>query len=512
MRKNGKKVICGVIACVVLGSVLAGCGSSEKDVENAPMEVSVSVYDRGAVPTAEGSYTDNRWTKFINEGSGVNVSWVPISRNEFTAKANAMFASGTAPDLIVDFSRDYIASLVSQGVLTSVDEFIEKYSTEYKAYLEENPKLKEYMTFQDGKMYAVTCKRSSDAIANHAMWIRQDWLEKLNLEMPTDTESFIKVCKAFTEQDPDGNGVNDTYGLALMEWEEGLPAIFQANTLWYQDGDAVEYGPVTKRFQSYLKFHKRLYDEGVIDPEFFTDKTKQSQKQLWTSGKAGILMNQWTEVLNGDLLATVPDAKPVPLPAIASEYGTNGMWQEQLPSYYIGFNKDIKNPKAAMQLIDWMLTDGWFPLNYGEEGVHYQMVDGVPQTIDAEKLTNEVKYASGYAIVSQKDVKPEWFPIMAAKDSISQELAKERSLGLVNALNTQFRRDFPFEPDLQNLSNLKMQFGTKKDEIRIKVITGGEKYTAEDGFKDILSNWKNMNGEAVTKEVLEYYKTNNLMK
>lgn len=509
---KGKKVIALILTAAAVISA-AGCnGKQAQNVDEMPMEVSVSVHDRGAVPTSEGSYTENRWTKYIDEHSGVKVNWVPIARNEFEAKANAMFASGTAPDLIVDFSRNYMSSLVSQGVLTPIDEFLEKYSTEYKEYLEENPQLKEFMTFSDGKMYTATCKRSSDGIANNAMWIRQDWLDKLGLSMPDDTESFIEVCKAFTYQDPDGNGKDDTYGAALVEWEEGLPAIFTANSLWYQNGDSVEFGSMTERYKKYLEFHKQLYDEGVIDSEFFTDKTKQSQKQLWASGKAGILVNQWTEVLNSDLMQTVPDAKPVPLPCISSEYGTNGMWQEQLPSYYIGFNKDIKNPKAAMKFLDWMISEGWFTITYGEEGIHHQMVDGVPQTIDTEKNNNELKYASGYAIVSQKDVKPEWFQIMAAKDPMSQELAKQRSLGLINALSIQFRRDFPYEPDLQNLTNLKLQFIPKRDELRIKIITGKDSYGVEEGFKELQNAWKNMNGEAVEKEVAEYYRNNGLMK
>ena len=258
---KGKKVIALTLTAAAVISA-AGCnGKQVQNVDEMPMEVSVSVHDRGAVPTSEGSYTENRWTKYIDEHSGVKVNWVPIARNEFEAKANAMFASGTAPDLIVDFSRNYMSSLVSQGVLTPIDEFLEKYSTEYKEYLEENPQLKEFMTFSDGKMYTATCKRSSDGIANNAMWIRQDWLDKLGLSMPDDTESFIEVCKAFTYQDPDGNGKDDTYGAALVEWEEGLPAIFTANSLWYQNGDSVEFGSMTERYKKYLGFHKQLYDD-----------------------------------------------------------------------------------------------------------------------------------------------------------------------------------------------------------------------------------------------------------
>ena len=47
------------------------------------------------------------------------------------------------------------------------------------------------------------------------MFIRQDWLDNLGLKMPTTIEELKEVARAFTEDDPDGNGQNDTYGLAV---------------------------------------------------------------------------------------------------------------------------------------------------------------------------------------------------------------------------------------------------------------------------------------------------------
>ncbi|MDQ0892232.1 ABC-type glycerol-3-phosphate transport system substrate-binding protein [Paenibacillus sp. V4I9] len=103
------------IGVVALGATLVGCSSEKKEgaaagttATNAPKEsapakrgnVTVSMYDRGGVPASEGSYEENRWTKWINQNGPVNVKYIPVLRGESTKKLNVLFASGSAPDIV----------------------------------------------------------------------------------------------------------------------------------------------------------------------------------------------------------------------------------------------------------------------------------------------------------------------------------------------------------------------------------------------------------------------------
>lgn len=97
-----------------------------------PKEISGSIYDRGQVATGEGSYEENRWTKYINENSGVKVSWVPIPRNQEADKFNVLIASDQAPDMMTTFNRDFIVRWADEGAIQPLDEYIDKYSTSYK--------------------------------------------------------------------------------------------------------------------------------------------------------------------------------------------------------------------------------------------------------------------------------------------------------------------------------------------------------------------------------------------
>lgn len=97
-----------------------------------PKEISGSIYDRGQVATGEGSYEENRWTKYINENSGVKVNWVPIPRNQEADKFNVLIASDQAPDMMTTFNRDFIVRWADEGAIQPLDEYIDKYSTSYK--------------------------------------------------------------------------------------------------------------------------------------------------------------------------------------------------------------------------------------------------------------------------------------------------------------------------------------------------------------------------------------------
>ena len=109
-------------------------------------------------------------------------------------------------------------------------------------------------------------------------FIRHDWLEALGLEEPTNQQEMVDAMIAFATQDPDGNGVDDTYGLALVRelWgaQYGLEGFFNAYhaypNIWYEDEEGnLVYGTVqAEPMKAALADLQKLYAAGAIDPEF----------------------------------------------------------------------------------------------------------------------------------------------------------------------------------------------------------------------------------------------------
>ncbi|MFX3635641.1 MAG: extracellular solute-binding protein [Candidatus Pristimantibacillus sp.] len=481
--------------------------------EGPKKEISISAFDRGAVATEEGTYESNRWTKYINENSPATVKWIPVDRGQAQQKLSTLIASGSAPDLIWEYDRNYIAQLANQGAIQPIDEYIEKYSTTLKKYLEENPDLKSAMTI-NGKMYAVTSKRSIESIANNGMWIRQDWLDKLQLKAPTTVEELVEVAKKFKEEDPDGNGEDDTVPIVFNgNAVQIMRAFFFTNeNQWYLEEGQMKHARTLDRFTDSLTYQKSLFDQGLIDKEYITDSNFQRATQLWTTGKAGIYFANWSmdnEIR--DLKTNVPDAKLAPLEALESKYGKNGLYQELPSNVLVAFNSDMDEDKieTAVKFLDWMLETGWHSMKFGEENVHYKLVDGeVPQRLDADKYRTEVAYANEYAILSQWNTKSEWIPVMAAQDELSQEIAQAKAQALEVALKNEYRRDIAFSPDLPEVSQLIATFAPIATQIEVKVVTGGKALTPEAGMEQVRKEWKRLGGENVEKLAQEWYEKN----
>ena len=118
----------------------------------------------------------------------------------------------------------------------------------------------------NGKMYGIPRSRT---LARNGLGYRLDWLNNLNLAEPTDWESFHDMLYAFTYNDPDGNGVDDTVGLGLDQWT----GVWNIMMVWFgvpnewgfdASGNLI-YKVETDEYITALKAFRDLYAEGVIN-------------------------------------------------------------------------------------------------------------------------------------------------------------------------------------------------------------------------------------------------------
>ena len=116
------------------------------------------------------------------------------------------------------------------------------------------------------------------------MWINTEWLERLNLEMPTTTDELYNVLVAFRDQDPNGNGVADEIPMSgcINTWN-AEPEYSLMNSFIYTDRGSfihledgvVKFAATDDRYREGLYFIKKLYDEGLLDPACFTQDLNQ---------------------------------------------------------------------------------------------------------------------------------------------------------------------------------------------------------------------------------------------
>src|SRR6266511_4212899 len=85
----------------------------------------------------------------------------------------------------------------------------------------------------NGKNYAVPFSAQSFAV-----FVRADWRARLHLPEPKSWNDLAAMARAFTNNDPDGNGRKDTYGLVVPgTTKRGYMSWYFSTYLWANGGD-----------------------------------------------------------------------------------------------------------------------------------------------------------------------------------------------------------------------------------------------------------------------------------
>ncbi|MEK8126667.1 extracellular solute-binding protein [Paenibacillus filicis] len=508
------------------GTLLAGCSSSKSGAGTEPgtdgaqkepkKDITVSIYDRGNVSPNEGTIENNRWTKWVNENGPANVKFVAIPRTKPEEKINVLYASGSAPDLLFEYSPNVKDPLQQQKQFMPIDQLIDKTSTEYKKVLQEYPALKKAGMKSDGKLYYFG--RINWVEPNRGVLIRTDWLKKLGLSMPKTTDDLYEVIKAFTEQDPDGNGKKDTYGISLSGNSSfSLKQIFGATSKWVVKNNELVLD--WDRQKAYYTIVKRLYDEGLVDKDFATDTNGAKSKQDFITGKTGIYGILTTDIVNDTLLGTidplkknVPEAEVAFLPYPKSPFGSFVPTLKNPVQMTAAVSATAKNPDAVMKYIDFMLKEPTTKaLEYGIEGTHYKITDGCAEIIDAKKSKTEVSDLTvdmrmlennGNSFNACK------VPLVAYKSDPRKDEYQKAYESFRDTYLT-FDRSYPelthsehMPSSPKDLNTIEANSDKANGDIWLKAIVSGDKYSIDQALKDTQDTWSKSGG----KQVEEWYK------
>lgn len=519
-NKRGRIMRAGLAAAAALALVLSGCGSDGKQAADGAAgagkeSVSVSIYDRGQIPKEEGTYADNRWTKWIDENGPVDVEFVPIPRNESQQKYSMLFASGDAPDLVLEYDTDFLNSLWTQKQLLPLDELIESGSTEYKALLEKVPALRTLGTKPDGKLYGIGMVTKPEVLG--AMVIRQDWLDKLGLEVPQTVDELHAVADAFANKDPDGNGVKDTFGMNLSQFASFyVDAMFQNEMFIIEDGQLVRQ---FDRIKPAYDFKKKLFENGIVDKDFLSDKNGQKAEQDFASGKLGIYLAYRSVISkNFDTLKnTDPNAKITAMAFPESQFGRFG--PDFNPSIQItgAVNANAKNPEAVMDYIDFMVTPSTVEtLTNGVEGEHYTREGDKIKPVDEQKNETEMGYLNDYRMFmpkyildsgsvdgrqldSKDPVDREWLAIAAEMDKLYLDPAHPHP-GFTHA---------KFRPSLDKAMTTTFNDGwNTMNDTMAKAVVSGSGYSVDQGVADVQKSWDASGGPALEDWYANWYQDN----
>lgn len=363
----------------------AEAATAVEEESNEPVDIELWAL---ATVTEAGPPPDD-WVAYdiIREELGINLTYVimpPGSDGE--AKLNAAAAANQLPDFfqMVSSTNDTRGSLyryAELGLLAPVEDLMplmpQRMATHYN-----DPLLISLVTF-DGHQYGLP---ELPAIPKReGLVIRKDWLDKLGLEPPTTLEELFDVAVAFTEQDPDGNGENDTFGIGGFINGQGIGNRFDfifgaygVPGVW-NFTDPANFG-LNVRSESYpdaLAFMKSLIDAKVIDPDWPT-LSRDEFRARWKQGQFGIMWEDFAALTNQSNYApfdeNFPDAEWIPLPAPTGPNGDAyyGVYTGRGQIFAISQRAaDAGKGEAIARLLEWMATDGYYLMGFGEKDVNF---------------------------------------------------------------------------------------------------------------------------------------------
>lgn len=408
-----KKKLISMLLVAAMALTAIGCGSSSGSTDSAASTGSDSSATSGSDSAAEASDVEcpeeitimvdgtvftkeNGQAEFIEklqELTGIKkINVVQPDHDAYYDVVGQTLASGDWPDVII-LSSTYYAGYASEGVLWDMTD----------AY--DNSELKNRVVNQsiidglkiDDRLYGISPTRGNGCVT----YVKQAWLDNCGLEAPTTYDEYIAMLDAFTNGDPDGNGVDgDTYAVSaagfvgteapyvnyLPEfYQDAYPSFYLADDGTWKDGFTED------SMRAALERLHEAYVAGYIDKETLTNGTSDCRNKFYED-KFGVFTywaGTWATNLKTNLEKNGIDGELVALEPLA-EVGT--YLERVSPTWCI--TAACKNPEGVFKYFIETMMDGGdteFLWTYGVEGVHWSQSAGTV----LEGTENEKTYEDG---------------------------------------------------------------------------------------------------------------------
>lgn len=442
--------------------------------------------------------------KMLEEKTGYKVQYDMLPQDNAVDKLNLLISSSEPYDAITtgggsDFKALY-SDYAKRGALVDLGPLIDKYGPNIKAALSQSTLDAAKV---EGKLYAIPTKSLN--FSGSSLMIRQDWLDKLGLKMPTTTDELVAVLKAFKEKDPGGNGDKNIpmtiNGTAPMV--ENLNGAFGMPNGWNDVGGKLVPRVLDAGFKDYLTYMNDLFKQGLLDKEFAVNKDA-TMKEKFTSGKVGVVPVNWADVptMSDALAKNQPNGKMVYIPTLKGPQGKFGLSAPDGFDRITFIPKASKHPEEAVKWLNAKLDPATFKLMaIGEENKHYTFKDGaytpiLPIFVDERNNANN--YLSG---VDEKNY-PLYWQARVRKDL--RLFDAWANLNVQQAANTRVTDPLGLSPYLAEYSKNNASLNTLMNDQAIKFIAGAEPLSGLDAF---VAKYKASGGDASVKEVNDWYTT-----
>ncbi|MBR6147824.1 MAG: extracellular solute-binding protein [Lachnospiraceae bacterium] len=369
--------------------------------------ITVEVYDRGNDGGSDP--TNNMYTEYIKKGMledhNVEVEFVAVPRWTEVDEINNLLAAGTAPDICVTYSYPTIQTYANMGGVLDLKEYVDNYKAETQNLWNWLGESNIYwdQDINDGTLWAIEGKRANPR--RILTFVRQDWLDALNMKAPTTKAEFYDMICAFRDNAdtllgkdakkmvPFSVSYDVGWRAALLIESEISPDItdkeFYING--FDDRKLTENG--TKEA---IRTLNKWYNEGLLWKDFaLYGSGDTTEDDMMKAGYVGAFQHNWDypfrngeDSIQANLKRLVGEnAKYVAVDCFENAAGkTLKFGISEAGDRKIFFPSTNDEPLASMLYLDWISDPEHIQyLQIGDEGVtHNVLDDGAIEIIAAE--------------------------------------------------------------------------------------------------------------------------------
>ncbi|HZG87870.1 extracellular solute-binding protein [Paenibacillus sp.] len=493
---------------------------SEFLVSEKPVELSWFVQNDSKVTATMKDFSEMKIMPILKEATNVTINFKQPPVGMESEQFNLMISSGDLTDMIYWNWSAYPGGpekALRDGVIIPLNDLVDKHAPNFKRFLEENPHIQRDIMTDDGTLYTFPITRDGDwPKFVFGFQLRQDWLDRLNLEVPKTMDDWYNVLTAFKNSDPNvipfGNQTPSKIGdMPLLHFMSAWGMAYG----FYQVDGSVKFGAAQPEYKEFLATMKKWYDEGLIDPDFSATDGKQFDAKV-----TGHRLGSFGAMLNGgmgrlsDLMKDDPNFKLVGAPFPTAKDGKSYNFHYDARSPFPGFGNAVSSKsKKAVEAVKWMDVAysewGHNLMNFGIEGETYNWVDGYPKYTDLVLKNDSMPAVNVLAQYTMASVNGRFFQQDSRyfEQILTYPQQKEASMTWSQAsIERQMPIITPTSDESSRLASTMSEINTYADEMLLKFITGRESLDNFDAYVERLYQMNLEEAISIQQAALERYK------
>lgn len=282
----------------------SSAGSAESAAAPADSEKVYSEHEVVSYAVYGDEFTDINSDDFAKMwGEKFNIEWdlISMSADTWDEKIRIWTNAQDLPDVAQwEYKHADAAGFVDQGLVKKLpDDWKSRWPNLAAAY--ENTVLGPLLDEQYGGTYFLprpifaNNKPTETMVTHEGIYMRKDWLKAVDAEIKVSytIDELMEIARKIKEQDPGqvGDGL-----VPIGNNVTNLPYVFvyslsshskQGETFYKGEDGQYRWGPADEDTLTALEYYQQAYEEGLIDPEFFSSG-KNYQDVFYTEASSAM--------------------------------------------------------------------------------------------------------------------------------------------------------------------------------------------------------------------------------